>query len=475
VSGAYGAQEVLAQGRENAPRSGRPGRARPNRRQVVPIALVALLAGVGIARYAVTGPKLPRLTIAEATQRGAARPPPVVPWLPGEDERPAGNVFLTMDAALSVAGGSAGTVDVLGVTGPGIVDAASPPLRVMRDRQPTTGVLAADVDCTQVRLPLGRDAYGVSVRVVDGSRRVEGVLPAGSLGRRWGALVASACGSWLARHDLTVTQVSATVDSLQASVDLTFTIANTGINTAYVAATAAGGALAVSAHPQGVIEVRPSRGAHFALSVDVRECDAIPPLPPSGGGGVYGTTADVLGLVAMVGTRPDVSLAESPTDGFGPTGVVFGRGAASALAGALRSACGGLGPYVTLITARGFDFDRRTGVLTVRIRLDGTPGRVTDLRLVSDSAPAGDPAVFTPLWTTSGTLVPDRAGQVTTTLRYRAPPSGSTCPALGSWIPAFTVLAQVPVPFGVKTLRYSQLIDPAESPEAVRQLCPALV
>jgi hypothetical protein len=438
--------------------------------------VVSLLAGAGFVGYAVTGPKLPQLTVEEVSPSAASEQvPPPNPWQPGDNGRPAGGVFLTIDSLLGVGGNASGAVEVLGITGPGIVRNASPPFHLAGDGRYTAGVLAADVDCTQVRLPLVRDAYRVRVSVVEGSRQVEGVLAVGSLGRRWGASVASACGSWLARQDLTVTQMSATVDALQARVDLTFTIANAGRNTAFVAATPVGTALAVSTTPPGVIVVKPSEGAHVSFRVDLHDCDAIPPLPPSDGGGVYGTTADVLGLLAMVGAPPDVSGGLPPIDGLGPTGVVFGKGAATTVAVAMRSACGGLGPYVTLIAPGGVALDRRTGLLTVRIQLDGTPGRVKDLRLVSDSAPLGDPDVFTPLWGTTSTLVPDSAGQVTATLRYQAPRSETTCPSLGSWIPAFSVIARVPVPGGVKTLRYSQLIDPLESPEAVRQLCSPLM
>lgn len=473
MPGEYGSQEVLAQGRDPTPRSHRaygPWR-RPH--PVVTGVVVSLIAGAVLVGYLVTGPKLPQLTVAEAPlpSAGSEQVPPPNPWQPGDNGRPAGGVFLTIDARLSAGGSASGAVEVLGISGPGIVRNASPPFHLAADGRYTAGVLAADVDCTQVRLPLAPDAYRLRVSVVDGSRQVEGILVAGSLGRRWADSVQSACGSWLARQDLTVTQMSATVDALQARVDLNFTIANAGRNTAFLATTPVGTALAVSATPPGVIVVKPRDGARVSLRVDLHDCDAIPPLPPSDGGGVYGTTADVLGLLAMVGAPPDASGSQPPLDGLGPTGVVFGQGVASAVAVAMRSACGGLGPYVTLIAPNGVALDRRTGVVTIRIQLDSTPGRVKDLRLVSDSAPAGNPDVFTPLWGTSSTLVPDYTGQVTTTLRYQVPPSGRTCPSLGSWIPSFTVIAKVPVPGGIKTLRYTQLIDPLESLDAVRQLC----
>jgi hypothetical protein len=149
---------------------------------------------------------------------------------------------------------------------------------------------------------------------------------------------------------------------------------------------------------------------------------------------------------------------------------VLARGAASAVGEAMRSACGDLGMYVTLIAPGGLSFDKGTGLLSVRVQIDGTPDKVSDLQLVSYDAAAGDSSSFTPLWTRSRTLVPDRTGQVTTTLRYRAP-AGSPCPSNGAWIPGFWIVAHVPVPGGVKTLRYDQFIDPSDSPQSIRELC----
>ncbi len=463
--------EVIAQGRERKAWSPRRPSLRRRPRTVAASVAVAALVASGFGAYVLTGPRVPRLSVVSGP--AAHGSPAVVAWQPGVDERPTGGVFLSMTALLALDGTASGgsQVEVLGIAGPGIVGDASSPVRLHDDGTPTTAVLAADVDCTKVRLPMSADGYGLRVRVVDGSRQVVGLAAAGAVGRRWAGSITAACGSWLARQDLTVTEVSATVDALEARVQLSFTIANSGRSTGYVTTAAASTALAVSASPPGIIAVPPATGAHVTLRLDVQECDAIPPLPPSDSGGVYGTTGDVLGLYALVGAPPVEPTGQPASDGLGPTGVVFGRGAASAVAMALRSACGGLGPYVTRLAPGGVAFDRRTGVLTVRVVLDGTPGRVADLRLVTDPAPADDTGVFGPLWGTSATLRPDPAGQVTATLRYQAPVRGPTCPTLGSWLPAFTVVAHVPVPGGVKTLRYSQFINPLEWPEAVRELC----
>lgn len=467
----HGRLEVLTQGRERATTSSRPGGARRSPGPVVQVVVLALLAGAAYAAYQLTGPRLPRLTVA-ATPRSAGTPA-VVAWQPGIDERPTGGVFLTMGAVIGIDGDSSGTVDVLGISGPGVVREASRSLRLTAGGPGTTGVLAADIDCTHLRLPLVRDTYGLRVRVVDGSRIVAGVVPAGSLGLRWAASVASACGSWLARHDLTVTHVSASIDPLQASVDLGLTVQNAGHSTAYVLATTVGPALAVSTQPDGATVVSPFTEGRVLLHVDIRQCDAIPPLPPSASGGVYGTTGDALGLLALVGSRPRVNPDDPLTDGLGPTGVVFGRGEAAAVAEALRSACGGLGPYVTDLVPGGVAFDPKTRVLDLTIRVRGNASLVSDLTLVSDVAPPGDASVYRPLWITSATLRPDRSGSVSATLRYLAPPTGSPCPSFGAWIPAFTVVAHVPVPDGVKTLRYSQLITPLQWPKAMHALCRA--
>jgi len=64
--------------------------------------------------------------------------------------------------------------------------------------------------------------------------------------------------------------------------------------------------------------------------------------------------------------------------------------------------------------------------------------------------------------------VPDRTGQVSVTLTYRTP---HACPNPGWWVPSFTVLARVPVPAGMRTLRFTQMIDPGTLAEATQSLC----
>ena len=156
---------------------------------------------------------------------------------------------------------------------------------------------------------------------------------------------------------------------------------------------------------------------------------------------------------------------------MGATGVVMSADAVSAVLKALRSACADLGPYVTLIAADGVTVDPGTRVLTVRVLIDGPPGRVTGLSLVSDVVSPGDVGPFKPLWTRFIGLAPDRTGQVRVTLRYQLP-TGSSCPSDGGYVPGFSVYARTPVPGGIRTLRFTQFVNPEDSPKALAQLCP---
>jgi hypothetical protein len=474
MSGEFGEQEVLAQGRDRAPRAPRTGGPRRRRGAVMTVAVLGLLGGAGYTGYALMGPRLPAIGVAETPDETGDMSQTPTPWQPGVTGRPVGRVKLTFGAVFTPDRSASGKVTVLGMAGPGVTEGSAPSIALAADR-PTMATLTTEVDCTKVPLPVVPSAYGMRVHVVDGSRQVDGTVPAGSMAGAWAQSLDKACGSWLARQDLTVTQVSATVDALRPSADLTLTIANAGHRDAFVAGTGADDVLAVSARPPGEITVPPDSVVRVLLHVDVPRCDAVPPPPTNGDGETAGTTGDYLGLVAFVGVHPGAGQNQFWMDGLGPTGMVLARGAASAVAEALRSACGGIGPYVTLIAPHGLDFQRGTGVLTVRIQIDGTPGRVSDLRLFSTDGPAGGPSSFIPLWTSTATLVPDRTGQVTTTLRYRAPSGTADCPFhSGTWIPAFSVVAHLPVPGGVKTLRYAQLIDPESSPESISAICPSL-
>jgi hypothetical protein len=467
--GGQGGAEVLSQGLERAPRPPRTGWSGPGRRgrQMVLAAVIVLLAAGAYVRYEVTGPRLPSV----AVQISAG---PKTAWQPGVSGRPTGPVELEFDVRFLPVR-TKGVVTLLGMSGPGITDGRAAPLRLSATG-PTVGTLSTAIDCPKVHLPVQSHDYGLRLRVVDGSRRVEGTVPPGALAATWDSTIDMACGSWLARQSLTVLGATATVDPLKPSADLKLLVINGGDHKVNLGLTTGYSVLDVSARTIGDLVV-PARGrAEVPLHVDVTACDAIPTPPAVSGSGTVTNSADYLGLVALVGGRPTGPATLSPQplpDGLAPTGIVMTDAAATAVAGALHEVCGNLNVFVTLIDPTGFAFDRKHGLLTVRIQIDGTPGKVSDLGLVSDGAPAGDATAFTPLWTSIAHLVPDRNGQVTTTLQYSAPAQQSPCPSNGAYLPGFQIVAHVPVAGGVRTVEYGQFVDLTTVPEVMAQLCPA--
>ncbi len=468
--GELGGAEVLSQGPERArrprpPRTGWSGPGRRGRQLVLATVFVLLAAGVYV-RYAVTGPRLPSV----AVQISAG---PKTAWQPGVSGRPNGPVQLEFDVRFLPVR-TKGVVTLLGMSGPGITEGRAAPLHLSATA-PTVGTMSTAIDCPKVHLPVQSHDYGLRLRVVDGSRRVEGTVPPGALSATWASTIDMACGSWLARQSLTVLGATATVDPLKPSADLKLLVVNGGDRMVDLGLTTGYSALDVSASATGQLVV-PARGrAEVPLHVDVSACDQIPTSPAVSGSGTVPDSADYLGLVALAGSRPTGAATLNPQplpDGLAPTGIVMTDTAATAVAGALHEVCGNLNEFVTLIDPSGFAFDRKHGLLTVRIQIDGTPGKVSDLRLVSDGAPAGDPMAFTPLWTSVAHLVPDKNGEVTTTLTYAAPAHQSPCPSNGAYLPGFEVVASVPVPGGVRTVVYGQFIDLSTVPEVMAQLCP---
>ncbi len=359
------------------------------------------------------------------------------------------------------------------MVGPGVIGSPSHPI-VIPPVHETPVVLVADLDCSQVHFPVSEADYRIQMQVVAGSRTTTGSVAGGGISSVWASSVELACGSWLARRDLTVVQASATLDPKQPSADITLMIENRDVRTAYIGLGWNYGALNVSAPSPGEMVLAAGQTSTLHLHVEIRNCDSVPP-PFAEQSGDFTTSADYLGIAALVGSRPQAPnphTALSPFDGTAPTGIVIAPGPRTAIAETLRAACADLDQFVTLIADRGLSLNSKTGVMTVRINIDGTPGKVRDVQLISDPAVA-DNTAFQPLWTTIARLLPDPSGQVTALLPYRVPANGaSTCPSQGAWIPGFTLIAHVAAGGTVKTLRYSQYIDPSQDPAAIKALCP---
>src|SRR5262249_33787713 len=152
--------------------------------------------------------------------------PPI--WAAGADGRPSGPVRISLTAALAFDRVQAGGVEVLGMTGPGIVDNPTPPISIPPGLTPTAVMLQAATASTAAPLPppagpRRRGAWPTPERRASPP-------PAGALGDQWQVAVQNACGSWLARRDLTVSVAAAVVDPLLPAVDLDLTVANGGRN-----------------------------------------------------------------------------------------------------------------------------------------------------------------------------------------------------------------------------------------------------
>lgn len=467
--------EVLGGGREREPRLKHGpfvGMSR-YRRLVTGLALVVVAGTVWVA-YAVTAPRIPSVLVASLLGNQAGGGEVNAPWQAASDGRPTSGVEVQVTAVVAAPHRSSDRLTVLGMQGPGVLDTRSRPIVVPAQSQ-TLAVLVADLDCSRVLFPVMAADYRIRMQLVAGSRTTTGSVAVGGISALWASSVAQACGSWLARRDLTVVQATASVDPAQPSADLAIMIDNKGVRAAYIGLGWNYGALNVSARSAAEMVLAPGKTSTVHVHVAIRSCDSVPP-PFAALGGDITTSTDYLGIAALVGSRPQAPHADGnlpPLSGTVPTGIVIAPGPQTAIAQALRSACADLDQFVTLIADHGISLDPKTGVMTVRINIDGTPGRVRDVLLISDPPPA-DNTAYVPLWTAIPGLVPDPSGQVTALLRYGLPTKGaSACPSQGAWIPGFTLIAEVPAGGTIKTLRYSQYIDPSQDPLAIKALCPA--
>ena len=362
-------------------------------------------------------------------------------------------------------------VSVLGISGPGVVGADSEPTLIPTGMRQWTADLRAAVDCSLVPATATAAAYRLRLAVRAGSRTVERSTALGSAGSGWITSVQDACASWQARRDLTVTAVAAVADPTRTRTTLTLVVTNTGRQPALLGPVPV--CCEVSAELAAPLRVPALSAASAAFTVVLERCDTV--TRPVGGAAPLTTDprlSSEIGLAALAGPRLPSDLTGfvelDPTiDGFGPTGVVFGREAAVDLDDALHQACGGIGPITTLTSFDGARFDRRTGLLTVPVEIHVTPGRVRSLRFKAPG-PEGDREIQ-PRWTT-GALAPDRTGQVRAVLHYRVP--GGCLPADGLLAGPQVILA-VPegarvreVNFGGHTFAVEQFA------ELQSQLCP---
>jgi hypothetical protein len=449
------------------------------------LGLLAVLLVVVVR--SVAGPPLPRLVAAQVQ-----RPPDGVDtatWQARPDGRP-GAPVIALSAQVVLADIPAGGAVLLGVTGPGI-DAPPgrpvAPTAVDPGHPAATLTLTTGLRCPSVTFPLEPSAFGLQVRARDAAGRTStGTLPAGPLAAPLARLVQRTCGSWLARQDLTV--VAARVEPgppVQPWVRLDLTIRNRGTHPGRLTGTlgdagfdvrladpATGGTAtgpAGSAGSAGLDQLRLPAGSdtQVPLRLEARTCDAVTSnlaaaeLQP---GSV--STTDELQLAADMAPADPGDRTLLYGEAFGPTGVLIEPAAASAITSALTRLCAGMTPVVTLVDHITVVPARRE--VTLAVTVDLTPGRVRSVTVLP--GPADEAQLFVPLWTARTGLVPDPSGQVALELTYRAPP-GASCPYIGYAVPSFTVIAEVPVTGGVRTLTFTGEGIAQENPDAISLLC----
>ena len=470
MSGPDAEIELLSHGPEGEPRHPRrqvPPRWDPRKARAL-LAVVAVIGAVWVG-YRLTGPRIPTVEFSAAIPIPSGTTAGQPPWQAAPDGRPAGKVHILVSTEISASGQPDERVTVVGVAGPGIVNDSSPSIALSATHL-TPAVLSADLDCARIRFPVRAADYQIRMQVTAGSRSATGTVPGGALSSRWAAISQALCGSWLARRNLTIVAASATVDTSQPIADLTLTIANEGSVAAYLRADWNSGSMVATPRSAAETTLAPATASTLHLHVAIGDCDLVPPAPALTAGQLM-TSDDYLGVVALAGSRPGPPATDNAlgVDGQAPTGIIMTPTAMTAIFEALRSACGGLDQFVTLISSHGIVLDRVHRLLTARINIDGTPGKIHDIELFSDPA-APDPNAFTPLWSTTPPLVPDTNGQLTVTFRYRVP-TASACPFRGAWIPGFTMIVEVEVAGRLKTLHYTQSIDPSQDEDAIRVLC----
>lgn len=433
------------------------------------VAALAVAARVGIR--AVQGPRPPPLAVTVAESRSE-----VAFWTPGPQGRPDGAPMLPVLVEARRTRADPDQVSLLDLTGPGLVTSPNASTGMASGLQPTVVFRSPAVNCDSFPAEPHPADYRLRVSVSSGSGTAEHTVPAGA-GTGWLDTLQTGCAAWRARRDLTVTSVSAVVDPRLSRTTITLLVTNTGNQPALLGPVQSSTGVTVA--PTEPLRIAPLSAGSAAFTLSLDTCDSVT-RPVSGTAALTGTPrlTTEIGLAALAGPRLPRDLTgfaqsfDPYSEGLGPTGVVFGRDAAIGLTAALTEACGGIGPMATLLGPGSVSYRQAGGLLTIRLTVDVTPGRVRSLRLAT-ARPEEVPDGFTPLWQDVGPLVPDRTGQVLVTLRYRVSGHSRTCLTTAGFLPTVTATLEVPVGGRVRQVRYTGLIDLAEDPEAIPQLCPS--
>jgi len=470
------AEPAGAAGRAAEPSGRRPDRR--TRRVVVVVAVVAAVVAAGFvaARAVPDQDVVPGVVVAGSPSGSDSGSRPAA-WTVDADRRPAGPV--TLDATVLVhrqerlTGEVARRPDrrlwVLGLAGPGVTGNDLPEVEIPPGGEDAEVPIRALLDCSRVPEVPAPEAYGLRMRSGRGAAAVTGPTSAGDMGRRWGRVAAMACATWAARRSLTVTDVQARVDPVEARVDLTLDLRNDGSREATFQPhplLVGGGLLA------GVLPVRIP--AHGRTQARVRL--TIPTCPMAQSEDDQGSLSSWIGMVAVVGHPAPVAEA-SPTPGspvadaeidvtgtLSPTGVVMLPLAQARLGAALQTACADLaqGPQVP-DSGREVEVDTTTGTITFRLEVDLPPGRVRSLTVTSDPVGSlnGARPAFEALPTDGRPLVPDAQGRVRVEWRYRRLPG---TPCADSFIASAQLTARISTATGERRVPLSVPVGQAGLP-----------
>ena len=434
----------------------------------VPVALAVVVGGAIVVRANAPTPlRTPRLVTASAIGI-ADLSPDEAPWTAGPGGRP-GPVVITTPVHLRFEPVDGTTVTVLGMDGAGLSPVEGPGAHVDPTVGPFTTYLGTRVACDTAITPTNNT---LRIRVSDGTREAVRRVAAPQLGAAVARQVRTACASWLARRDLTVTDLSARVDPRRPKVNIGVTIVNAGARdaTAALALPTAYDSSTISATPTGPLTIPAHGSAQLSLAVGLGSCDEVAVQPSATASGTS-DTQPVLRLFSNIGAPVGADAGQAFYSGGGPTGIVLAPDAGRRLDSALRQACGDLTGFAALIAPHGVTYAPATRRLSIRLQLDGTPGKVGSLTLVSDRA-NGFPETFTPLWRTRTGLVPDATGQATTTLVFRAR-RADVCTHGAVTIPGFSIVARVPTATATRTLHFVGFGVPWQESVVLDAVCAA--
>jgi hypothetical protein len=484
--------EILGQGRGDPAGTRLSDWFQRHRRVTAALVAVAMLVAGGVvtalAIHDLRGPALPPLTVKE--NPGTV---PTVSWLPLPGQRPGpvrlfGIVRVRRDPVrgpsvgqdgASPAGqdggpggqGDDGVLTLVGLSGPGVVRTDLRPIETLLTRQ-VDATFEAAIDCRRVPAAASDsgDGFRVRIRFRSAAGRVaEEDVPTDPSDGRWGSAVRTACGSWFARHDLTVTAVSASVLTSSPRIDARVTVSNSGDRPATLTAvTNPGAAIRLEGDLPASIPAHASRTIPLTVALD--RCDPVPdPRDVGASDALAQQLTTVVNLVARAGAPEPVATPFVGVDGadVGTAGIVMADEPKEVLAAAMSQACGGMGPIVPFVKADSVRYDPRTRVMTIPLLIDLDRGKARSVRLRSQRLVAPWDMEFRALWDKTPDLVPDRTGQVGVTLRYRAPKRGS-CPSEGVFVPGFD--ATVRAADG-RIVMYTGTIELGTDPHAIQILC----